>query len=124
MTSGEHLAPVALEVPIMSRQQMEADPERMSVHVRAVQVAPVQAAAAPMAGGLGTIGGAGAFLPATVATALVGKEPGRFGGTSEAWPQWRRKWMSYVREVEELFPRLSNRQHLTLLRHWLDQATA
>ena len=99
-----------------------ADHPVETIHIRSVGVgvAPVQAAAA-----VGTHNPALAFMSPAIAGALMGKEPGRCAGTSEAWPQWRRRWLNYVREIEELMPTtFSNRQHLTVLRHWLDEATA
>ena len=63
-------------------------------------------------------------LPGTIAQALIGKEPGKFGGTAEDWSTWRMRWQSYLREVEDLYPTMTGRQKLSLLRHWLDDATA
>ena len=83
-------------------QTANVDQERMTVHVRAVQTAP--------------LGHPAALLPSTVASALVGKEPAKFSGNSEAWSQWRRRWLAFVREVEEVYPTISSRQRLTLLR--------
>jgi hypothetical protein len=63
-------------------------------------------------------------LPGTIAQALIGKEPGKFGGTAEDWCTWRMRWQSYVREVEELYPNITGRQKLSLLRYWLEEPTA
>jgi hypothetical protein len=64
------------------------------------------------------------MLPSTIAQALIGKDPGKFGGTADEWSTWRVRWQGYLREVEELYPAMTNRQKLSLLRHWLDEATA
>ena len=86
-----------------------------AIHSITATVAPVAAATAALP--------TAAFLPMGVTQALMGKEPGKFAGTSDAWPQWRRRWLAYVKELEELHPALTSRQRLTLLRHWLDAAT-
>jgi hypothetical protein len=64
------------------------------------------------------------FLPLSISQALTGKEPGKFVGTSDGWAAWRRKWLLYLKEVEEMYNNISNRQRLALLRHWVDPATA
>jgi len=45
-------------------------------------------------------------------------------GTSDGWPMWRRRWLTYIKEIEEIHTGITNRQRLALLRHWLDPATA
>ena len=120
------LTAVPVTLPIPSSTAVAAD--RPTIHIRRVEafqnnamVAPVQAAAA---GGAMPMGLSSTFLPLGIAQALIGKEPGKFGGTSEAWPTWRRRWLAYIKEVEELCPQLTGRQRLAILRHWLDSATA
>ena len=87
-----------------------------AIHQVVAGIAPVGAQAVPTP--------AVQLLPSNIAQALVGKEPGKFGGTAEEWSTWRMKWHGYIREVEELYPTLSSRQTLSMLRHWLDDATA
>ena len=53
---------------------------------------------------------------------VVGRHPGRYSGNAEDWPTWRRSWIPFLREVEGLWPVLSDRQQLALLRSALDDA--
>ena len=97
-----------------------------TIHIRQVEahVAPVQAAASPTAPFFSSMAGAGAYLPMGVAQALAGKEPGKFTGNTGDWALWRRRWLLYVEEIEQLLPALTGRQKLSLLRHFLDSASA
>ena len=110
--------PIVVGVHATQAQPTAAAPST-AVQIRQVGVAPVTTAASPQPPIPTT-----AFLPLGVAQALVGKEPGRFSGTSDAWPTWRRKWLSYLKEVEEVHTGITNRQRLTMLRHWLDPSGA
>ena len=97
-------------MPIMasSNQIMQESMASAMVNNVATSVAPVGVAVAPstsMAALPGT-----AFLPMGITQALVGKEPGKFSGTSDGWPTWRRRWLGYLKEVEEIYPNITNRQ--------------
>jgi hypothetical protein len=107
------MGPVVLGAPAPMSGVENVTSEAVIRQVTA-RVAPLGASAAPTV----------QMLPGTIAQALIGKDPGKFGGTAEEWSTWRVRWQGYLREVEELYPTMSNRQKLSLLRHWLDEATA
>jgi hypothetical protein len=54
----------------------------------------------------------------------MGRHPGRYSGNAEDWPQWRRKWLPFLREIEGLWPTITDSQRLALLRSALDDAGA
>ena len=62
------------------------------------------------------------LLPPQLWESIVGKHPGRYSGNSEDWPQWRRRWLPFLREVEGLWPGITDAQRLALLRSALDNA--
>ena len=86
------------------------------VVVRAVEarVAPVTANVTP---GL-------QILPPAIMDAITARQPPKFSGHAEDWPQWRRRWLPYLREVESLVPTISDSQRIALLRNLVDEATA
>ena len=63
-------------------------------------------------------------VPASLAGHLLGAEPRRFSGERADWPEWRWQWLQYHELVQEAVPSLTSRQSLSLLRHYLDAATA
>ena len=62
------------------------------------------------------------MLPPQLLDSVVGRHQGRYTGNAEDWPQWRRRWIPYLREVEGLWPGISDHQRLALLRSALDEA--
>lgn len=84
-----------------------------SAAINQVRVAPVQAAH-PMYNA----------LPQALVGHLLGAEPGRFSGERPDWPEWRWQWQQYHDLVIDTVPGITSRQCLSLLRHYLDPATA
>ena len=103
--------PIVVGSARVSGQAME------TANINRVQVAHI---APVVAGGMVP----SAMLPAGLADALIGRDPGKFAGDSASWPQWRKRWQQYLREVTEMYPAVSNRQKLTLLMRWLDEPSA
>jgi hypothetical protein len=64
------------------------------------------------------------LLPPQLVEALVARSPGKFSGHSEDWAQWRRRWLPYIREVEESLPQMTEAQRIALLRNNVDAATS
>ena len=64
------------------------------------------------------------FLPPQLMESVMGRHPGRFSGNAEDWPQWRRKWIPFLRELEGMWPTVTDTQRLALLRSSLDEAGA
>jgi hypothetical protein len=80
--------------------------------VREVRIAPVQAQPAALH-----------FLPAPLVDSVIGLHPGRFSGHPEDWPQWRRRWLLFLRELEQAWPSITSAQRLAMFRAALDEAT-
>lgn len=110
--------------PIIIGQVPQQMPAVHTSQLREVTIAPVHAAPAAQPSIVPTAASAAAFLPAAVAQAMTGKEPGRFSGVAAEWALWRRRWMLYLEEVQQVLPAMTGRQKLTVLRHWLDSASA
>jgi peptidoglycan hydrolase-like protein with peptidoglycan-binding domain len=98
-------------IPMPTTRNTSA-PHEAGTSVREVRVAPVQAQP-----GLH-------FLPAPLVDSIMARHPGRFSGNAEDWPEWRRRWIPFLREVESAWPAVSDRQKLALFRSALDEAGA
>ena len=85
-----------------------------------VAINQVQARVAPVAASHPMLN----VVPAALAGHLLGVEPRRFSGERADWPEWRWQWLQYHELVQEAVPNLTSRLSLSLLRHYLDAATA
>ena len=93
-----------------------AAPAANEVFVRATEarVAPVTTQVTP----------ALEFLPRAIMDAITARQPPKFSGQTQGWPQWRRWCLPYIREVESLVTSISDNQRVALLRNLVDDATA
>ena len=82
--------------------------------MRAVEavVAPVVAQAPP----------ALQFVPPQLMESVMGRHPGKYSGNVEDWPQWRKKWLQFMRDIEGVWPTITDAQRLALLRGAMDEA--
>ena len=64
------------------------------------------------------------ILPPQLMESISGRHPGRFSGSAEDWPTWRRKWLPFMREIEGIMPVITDTQRLALLRGALGEAGA
>jgi hypothetical protein len=81
--------------------------------IREVRIAPV--AAQP---------GSLHMLPTPLVDSIMSRHPGKYSGHVEDWPEWRRRWLPFLREVEAAWPGMGDGQRLALLRGALDEASA
>ena len=83
-------------------------------------ISQVQARLAPVQAGHPVLN----VVPQALAGHLLGVEPRKFSGERADWPEWRWQWLQYHELVTEAVPTLTARQTLSLLKHYLDSATA
>jgi hypothetical protein len=83
-----------------------------SASINQVRIAPVAAA-----------GGMMSVLPVQLSAALLGAMPAKFSGEPEDWPEWKRRWLAFLENVEEAMPNISDPQMLTIFRGLLDDAS-
>ena len=84
-----------------------------SASINEVRIAPVGA----------TVGGMVNILPVQLSSALLGVMPAKFSGEPEDWPEWKRRWLHFLENVEEAMPTVTGMQILTLFKGVLDEAS-
>jgi hypothetical protein len=84
-----------------------------SASINQVRVAPVSAASAGMM----------SVLPVQLSASLLGVMPAKFSGEGEGWPEWKRRWLSFLENVEEAMPAITDTQMLTIFKGLLDDAS-
>jgi hypothetical protein len=82
--------------------------------INQVQIAPVGAAASP---------NMMVTMPVQLSAALLGAVPQRFSGEQQDWPEWRRRWLTFVENLFEAMPTVSDTQILTIFKGVLDVAS-
>jgi hypothetical protein len=87
-------------------------PSQASASINAVRIAPVAAASGMMN-----------VLPVQLSAALLGAMPTKFSGEAEHWPEWKRRWLSFMENVEEAMPAITDAQMLTIFKGLLDDAS-
>ena len=80
--------------------------------INQVRIAPVNAS-----------GGMMNVLPVQLSAALLGAMPARFSGEHRDWPEWKRRWLAFLENVEEAMPDISDAQMLTIFKGLLDDAS-
>ena len=68
-----------------------------SASINQVHIAPVAAT-----------GGMMSVLPVQLSAALLGAMPARFSGEPEDWPEWKRRWLTFLENVEEAMPQITD----------------
>ena len=81
--------------------------------INQVRIAPVNATSAGMMN----------VLPGQLSAALLGAMPARFSGEPEDWPEWKRRWMTFLDNVESAMPGITDAQVLTIFKGLLDEAS-
>ena len=78
--------------------------------VRAVSTAPV--------GMVDT--GSISVIPQQILSLVLGKGPGPFSGQRGDWPEWKRKFLRFLEEIQQVMPTISDRQLFSVARQFLD----
>ena len=81
--------------------------------INQVQIAPVGAASPNMM----------VTMPVQLSTALLGAVPQRFSGDQQDWPEWRRRWLSFVENLLDAMPNVTDTQILTIFKGVIDDAS-
>lgn len=63
------------------------------------------------------------IIPPQILSLVLGKGPAQFSGQRADWPEWKRKFLRFMGEIQETTPTISNRQLLTVLRNYLDEGS-
>ena len=82
--------------------------------IHQVQIAPVGAATSP---------NMMVTMPVQLSAALLGAVPHRFSGDQHDWPEWRRRWLSFVENLFEAMPTVTDTQILTVFKGVVDEAS-
>lgn len=89
-----------------------ATPTLGTASINQVRVAPVTAS-----------GGMMSVLPVQLSAALLGVMPTKFSGEQREWPEWKRRWLAFLENVEQAMPGITDAQTLTILKGLLDDAS-
>ena len=81
--------------------------------INQVQIAPVGAATPNMM----------ATMPVQLSAALLGVVPQMFSGDQQVWPEWRMTCLSFVENLLDAMPNVTDTQILTIFKGVIDDAS-
>ena len=81
--------------------------------INQVQIAPVGAASPNMM----------VTMPVQLSAALLGAVLQKFSGDQHDWPEWRRRWLSFVENLLDAMPNVTDTQILTIYKGVIDDAS-
>ena len=77
-----------------------------TAEVRAMSMAP-----------MGAVESAGInIIPQQILSLVLGKGPGPFSGQRGDWPEWKRKFLRFLEEIQQVMPAISDRQLFSVIR--------
>jgi hypothetical protein len=109
--SGRPGAVGAAVMPVMSSGMGSGG---AAAAIQQVQIAPIGATASP---------NMMVTMPVQLSAALLGAVPQKFSGDQQDWPEWRRRWLSFVENLLEAMPTVTDTQLLTIFKGVVDDAS-
>ena len=106
--------PGAVGTAVISGMSPSTGGGSASAAIHQVQIAPVGATAAP---------NMMVTMPMQLSAALLGAVPQKFTGDQHDWPEWRRRWLSFVDNLLEAMPNVTDTQILTIFKGVIDDAS-
>ena len=62
-------------------------------------------------------------IPPQILSLILGRGPGPFSGQRSEWAAWRRQFLQFLDEIQEVMPAISGKQVMTIARQILDSGS-